>query len=131
MTNKILKDRFHISRDELESRMQKQERYHDTPIRNVTDLISNAIGKVLSTLGVDITQSDEMVIQQQLALGIIISEHFSEEMGELSGFYVTVGIKPIAIICDPYLANDGLSYLNIMWIQTNLMEQFGGIKIIN
>lgn len=129
MTNKPIKDRFHISTDEMEHRMQLQEKYHATPLRNVTDLISDAIRKVLKLLGVDVTQSDEMVIQQQLALGITISEHFPEEMGELSGFYVTIGTKPIAIVCDPYLASDGLSYLDIMWIQANLMEKFGGVKI--
>lgn len=130
MTDEPIKDRFHISADEMEHRMQLQEKYHNVPLRSVTDLISDAISKVLKTLGVDITQSNEMIIQQQLAMGIIISEHPPEEMGELSGFYINIGEKPIAIICDPYLASDGLSYLDIMWVQVNLMERVGGVKII-
>jgi hypothetical protein len=130
MSDKPLKDRFSISTDELTNRMQLQDKHHDAPLRSVTDLISDAIGKVLRTLGVDTTQSDEMVTQQQLAAGITISEHFPEEMGKLSGFYVTLKLTPIAIICDPYLASDGLAYLNIMWVQVNLMEKFGGVKVI-
>lgn len=128
--DKPLKDRFHVSADELEHRMELQDRYHNKPLMAVVDLISDAIGKVAHTLGVDISQSDEMIKQQQEALGITITDCPPEQMGELSGFYISAGETPIAIVCDPYLASDGLSYLKILWIQTNIEERFGGVRII-
>ncbi len=127
---KITKDRFNISADELEHRMQKQILEHDAPLKSVTDVISDAISRVLSTLGVDVSQSDELIKQQQETLGIVISEHHLEEMGELSGFYIQVGNVPHAIVGDPFLASDGFSYLKIFWVQKNKMETFGGIRIL-
>ncbi len=128
--NKPLKDRYSISADELEHRMDLQEKYHDKPIHNVIELIDEAIGKVLNSLGVDITKSNEMIKQQQIFLGIHISEHPPEEMGKLSGFYIIAGDKPIAIVGDAWLGSDGLAYLDIYWIQKEQMERFGGVRII-
>jgi hypothetical protein len=129
MTDNPLKDRFSISSDEMHHRMELQGKIHVRPILSVVDFISDAIGKVLKTIGVDTSQSDEMIKQQQLDLGITISECPPEQMGELSGFYIIAGDIPIAIVCDPYLASDGFSYLNIMWLQTNMLEKVGGVKI--
>ncbi len=123
------KDRFSVSEDEMHHRMELQDKHHTKPIARIVDLISEAISKVLKVLGVDISQSDEMIKQQQEALNITITECPPEQMGELSGVYINAGENPIAIICDPYLASDGFSYLNILWIQTNVMERFGGVKI--
>ncbi len=123
-------DRFKISADEMEFRLQMLEKYRNKPMKNVTELIAEAIRRVLATLGIDVTQSDEMVIQQQVALGVFISERPPEEMGELSGFYVIARGTPIAIIGDPYLASDGLAYLDIKWIQKEHMEVFGGVRVI-
>lgn len=125
----MIKDRFNISADELEHRMSLQEKYHDKPLISVVEFMCEAINKVLKSLGVDISQSDEMVKRQQIDLGIEIVDTPPEQMGELSGFYINSREVPIAIICDPYLANDGLAYLNIMWIQTNIMEKFGGVRL--
>jgi len=128
-SDKPTKDRFSISQDELESRMQMQDKRHDEPIRNTVGLIDKAIRHVIKSLGVDTNLSDEMVQQQQIALNIIITEHPPEEMGSLSGFYINAGEIPIAIVCDPYLANDGLVYLDIMWIKGERLERFGGVKL--
>ena len=124
-----MKDRYNVSADELHHREEMQEKHHDTPLRSVTDVISDAISRVLSTLGVDVSQSDDLIKRQQEALGIVISEHHLEEMGELSGFYIQVGDVPHAIVGDPFLASDGLAYLKIFWVQKNKMETFGGVKI--
>jgi hypothetical protein len=126
-----LKSRYSISADELHARMERQEEVHNKPIRNTTELLDQAISHVIKSLGVDVTLSDDMIQQQQIALNIIITEHPPEEMGELSGFYVSVGEIPIAIICDPYLASDGLAYVNIMWINGERLERFGKVKIAN
>ena len=123
-----MKDRHSISADELNHRMEMQEELRDKPLRNVAEFIDTALRKVLKTLGVDVTQED--VTQQQIALGIVITERPPEEMGQLSGFYVIAGATPIAIIGDAWLANDGLAYLDIYWIQREYKERFGGIKII-
>ena len=124
-----MKDMHNVSADELHHREELQEKHHDAPLRSVTDVISDAISRVLSTLGVDVSQSDELIKQQQETLGIVISEHRLEEMGELSGFYIQVGDVPHAIVGDPFLASDGLAYLKIFWVQKNKMETYGGIKI--
>jgi hypothetical protein len=124
-----IKDRYSISADELNDRMERQNKYHNNPIRSTTELIDKAISHVLESLGVDITVSDKMVQQQQIAMNIVITEHGPEEMGELSGFYINSGVFPIAIVQDPYLASDGLAYLNILWINGERLEKFGGIKI--
>jgi hypothetical protein len=129
MTDKPLKDRFNISSDEMHHRMEMQDKLHNKPLMSVVDFISEAIGKVMETLGVNTLQSDDLVKQQQIDLGITISECPPEQMGELSGFYIISGETPVAIVCDPHLASDGLAYLNILWIQTNVMEKFGGVKI--
>ena len=123
-----LKDRHHISLDELEYRMDLQEKVHDKPIRNVTDLLDEALRKVLKSLGVDVSQED--LAPQQIALGITITERPPEEMGALSGFYVIAGETPIAIIGDAFLASDGLAYLDIYWLQKEYKERFGGVRII-
>jgi hypothetical protein len=130
MTDKPLKDRYQISADELHHRMEMQDKLHNKPLISVVDFISEAIGKVMETLGVNTLQSDDLVKQQQIDLGITIAECPPEQMGELSGFYIVSRETPIAIVCDPYLAGDGFSYLNILWLQTNIMESFGGVRII-
>jgi hypothetical protein len=130
MTDNPLKDRFNISSDEMHHRMEMQNKLHNKPLMSVVDFIFKAIDKVVETLGVDISQSNEMIKQQQIALGITIADTPPEQMGELSGFYVISGETTIAIVCDPYLAGDGFSYLNILWLQENRMERFGGIRII-
>jgi hypothetical protein len=131
-----LKDRFSVSADELEARMNAQEKYHDLPLRSVTDFIADAIRKVLGTLGVDVTKDDESVKLQQELLGITIAERPPEEMGELSGFYIIAGETPIAIVGDAFMAKNGLAYLKIFWLQrwanrqTDYEETFGGVRII-
>ena len=128
--DKVLKKWFEISEDELCARMLKQEQCHEIPLKSVVDFIGDAIGKVLKSLGIDISQNDDMIKQQQTDLGITISEHSPEEMGQLSGLYIISGDVPIAIIGDAFLGSDGLAYLDIFWIQKDSMKRFGGVKII-
>lgn len=120
-------DRHHASADELEHRMQLQDKRHNIPIQSVTGMIDGAIEKVLVSLGVNL---DFPIPSQQEDLGIIITEHFPEEMGNLSGFYVICGDTPIASIVDPFLGSDGMAYVYINWIQENRQEKFGGVKIV-
>ena len=125
-----MKDRTQISADELEARMNAQEKYHNKPLRSVAEFIEGAIRRVLKELGVDVTKDDESVKLQQELMDIIIAERPPEERGRLSGFYVIRGGVPIAIIGDAFMAKNGLAYLKILWIQTNIEELFGGVRII-
>ena len=128
MSDKPLKPWNEISADELHHRHELQNEYHEKPIRSVVELIESALRKVLKTLGIDVTQ--DTLANQQEALGIIITEQPPEEMGKLSGFYVIAGAVPIAIIGDAYMAQDGLAWIDIHWIQKMYVEKFGGIRIL-
>jgi hypothetical protein len=127
-----LKDRTQISADELEARMQAQEKYHDAPLRNVTEFIEGAIRRVLKELGVDVTQDYDLIIAQKDAMGIKIASVPLEMMGKLSGLYVSRNNVPIANIGDAFMAKNGLAYLKILWIRkdTDIEELFGGVRII-
>lgn len=122
-------DKYHASLDEL-THNEEMKVAHDAPIKNVTELIEGALLRVLSALGVDTTQSDAVMKQQQMDLGIVIAERGMEEMGTLAGFYVIDDDIPVAIVRDAFMGSDGLAYVEIYWIQGDKAERFGGVRVI-
>ena len=53
-----IKDRYSISADELESRMQKQKKLHDEPAQKAVAILEAACDMVLKSLGVNYNLGD-------------------------------------------------------------------------
>jgi hypothetical protein len=130
MTDKVLKDRFSISADELESRMQRQEKYHTQPIQKAVSILEMALDTVMKKLGVDVTQD---IPSQQKELGIIITEETRVEMGGLNGFFVSIAgrgeIVPYAWIGEAKLNSVGECSCEIHWFKDERMDEIGGVKL--
>lgn len=127
-----LPGRFKISQDELQHRMFLQSKYHDQPCKNVVLLIEEALDNIMKKLGVDITQDPETIHQQQADLGITIWTEEREEMAGLQGYFIHTGGEqyiPHAWIGAPYLANDGLVYVDVHDFKHNVLIKFGGIRV--
>lgn len=126
-----MKDRFSISADELEHRMQKQVLEHDTPIKKAVGIIEAALETVLEKLGVDIT--GDIPLQQE-QLGIIITEETRPEMAGLNGFYVSVAregdVVPFSWIGDAKLNSSGECSCEIHYFQDNKLDIVGGIRLL-
>ena len=133
MTDKTIKDRFHVSADELESRMEKQQKYHDQPIQKATAILEMAIDTVLKKLGVDVTRDD--VAEQMELMGIVMTEESREEMAGLNGFFIFVRKKndlvPYAWIGQAQLNSIGECSCEIHWFQDERMDKVGEIKLTN
>jgi hypothetical protein len=131
MTEKVLKDRFHCSADELEHRMQVQAEQREEPVKKAVELLDMALEKVLTKLGVNISLG--AIPDQQHALGITICEEVREEMAGVMGFYIYVGYEdviPYAWIGAARLEKDGNCYVDIQYFQDNRLEETGGVKLI-
>lgn len=131
MTDKILKDRFHISADELESRMQRQIKYHDEPIQKAVAILEMALNTVLTKLGVNVEWGNIPFQQEQL--GIIITEETRPEMAGLNGFFVSIRKKgdliPYAWIGQAQLNSIGECSCEIHWFQDERMDEIGKVKL--
>jgi len=131
---KMIKDRFHISRDELESRMEKQKLLHDDPIKKAVEILQFALDKVMKKLGVDVDQEPEVIHAQQEQLGIIVTEETREDMAGLNGFFVSLvrkgDIIPYAWIGSAQLNSMGECSCEVHWFQDNRLDEVGGIKLI-
>ena len=129
---KNLPNRFNISQDELQHRMFLQSKYHDQPCAKAVDLMIEAMDNIMKKLGVDVAQEAEVIQQQQADLGITIWSEERDEMAGLQGYYIhTGGVEyiPHAWVGAPYLANDGLVYLDVHDFKHNVLIKFGGIKV--
>uniref|UniRef100_A0A6H1ZVM8 Uncharacterized protein n=1 Tax=viral metagenome TaxID=1070528 RepID=A0A6H1ZVM8_9ZZZZ len=133
---RTIKDRFSISSDELEDRMQRQKKYHEEPVQIAVTIMSEARDKVMRSLGMDTEQEDEdLRYAQQEALGIRMTQETREEMAGLMGWTIAapkrgLGLVPIAWVGTAYLDSQGKCWCEIHWFQENRMEKFGGYKII-
>jgi len=129
-----LQDRFHISRDELEARMDLQRREHDIPLTKAVKILDEARDKVMRSLGVDTEQPPEMLQLQQENLGIVVTQETRPEMAGLNGWFIYAPAKkkltPIAWVGSAYLDSNGDCWCEIHWFQENRMEKYGGAKII-
>lgn len=127
-----LKDRFNISADELESRMENQEKHHDEPIRKAVAVLEMALDTVLEKLGVNFELGNIQL--QQEALGIIITEEIRPEFASINGFFVSVvkdnDIVPYSWIGDAKLNSMGEVSCEIQYFIDDRLEVIGGGKII-
>lgn len=143
MTDKILKDKFHISADELEHRMQMQVKYHDEPIQQAVGILMSALDRVMKKLGVDVDQDPDVIHDQQDQLGIIVTEETRDEMAGLQGFFVFLKrrlwgnrpendftIIPYCWIGAARLNSNGECYVDIQYFQDERLEETGGIKLV-
>lgn len=122
-----LKDRYSISADELNHRMELQQQYHDAPLQKAVMVLEGAIEKVLVNLGVDVTKDPETIKMQQQLLGIEISE-----LQDFPGIFVTLLFPeptPYAWISDVKLNNMGSYSYDIQWFQKEKMTTVEGGKI--
>jgi hypothetical protein len=131
MMGELLKDRFSISADELEHRMQLQQKYHDEPLQKAVQILEAALDKVLTKLGVVIEFGD--IPSQQDALGIIITEETREELAGINGFFIFLARKgdiiPYCWIGAAQLNNMGECSCQIHYFQDERLEVSGGVKI--
>ena len=129
----ILKDRFSISSDELEDRMQRQAKLHKEPIQRAVALLEAALDKVLTKLGVDVSDPDTIPGQQE-DLGIWITEETRPEMAGLQGFFVFVTRRheliPYCWIGAARLTSAGECFVDINYFMDNRLEEVGGIRLI-
>ncbi len=130
--SEILKDRYSISADELEHRMQLQEKYHNEPVQKVVALLDLALEKVLTKLGVNVELGD--IPAQQDQLGIIVTEETREELAGINGFYIFLSRKgnivPYGWVGSARLNSNGECFVDIQYFQDNRLDEVGGIKII-
>ena len=131
MTDKIIKDRFSISQDELEHRQQMQEKHHNEPVQKAVAILEAAVDTVLKKLGVDVTRDD--VAQQMDLLGIIMCEEAQPEMAGVNGFFIYVTKKgeiiPYGWIGAAQLNSVGECSCEIHWFQDERLIEVGGGKL--
>ena len=130
---RMIKDRFSISADELEDRMQRQTQLHKEPVQRAVALLEAALDKVLTKLGVDVSDPDSIPDQQE-DLGIMITEETRPEMAGLQGFFVFVTHRheliPYCWIGAARLNSVGECYVDIQYFMDNRLEKTGGIKLV-
>jgi hypothetical protein len=126
--------KFQISTDELHARMEKQKAIHLEPVRQATALLEAALDKVMTGLGVDVTQSPESIHMQQEFLGIEVMEHTDERAPKLNGFFVFVrkgeDMIPYGWVGAARINSNGECFVDIQTFQDNRLEETGGIKIV-
>jgi hypothetical protein len=131
---RTIKDRFSISQDELEDRMQRQQKYHEEPIQKAVRIMDQARDKVMRRLGVDTEQPVEILHLQQESLGILMIQETRPEMAGLNGWSIFApknnDLVPIAWVGAAYLDSNGDCWCEIHWLQENRMEKYGGTKLI-
>lgn len=131
--DRTIKDRFSISADELQHRMELQQKYHVEPLQKAVFLLDTALERVLGKLGVMIEAGH--IPEQQEALGIIIQEETREEMAGLMGYFIHVRrrgeIIPYAWVGAARVNTQGECFVDIQYFQDNRLEETGGFKIEN
>jgi hypothetical protein len=83
---KIKRDRFSISEDEMNSRMEQKQKEQVEPAQKGVALLEAACDKVLNSLGVDTSNAD-LVAKQMVELSIVMDEHTDERAPQLNGFF--------------------------------------------
>ena len=126
MTEK-LKDRFHISQDELIHRMQLQDKLHNDHCQKAVAILEEALDTVMKKLGVNV---EEDIPTQQEQLGIRIVEEIRDEMAGLQGFFVIVNLEPFAWIGNATLNHLGECSCEIHWFQEERMDEVGKVRLI-
>jgi hypothetical protein len=138
MSDNIIKDRFNISADELEARMQKQQELHNEPCQKAVMILEAALDKVLEKLGVNTTQvypdGSSTVADQMNALGIIMTENTDERSPQINGFFIFVtrncDLIPYAWVGAARINHNGECFADIQWFVDNRLDETGGVKLI-
>ncbi len=129
--DKTKTDRYQISTDELESRMQKKAKEHDTPCQQAVAILEAALEMVMKKLGVDV-EGD--IPAQQEALGIVITEETRNEMAGLQGFFIFVqkdgDLVPHSWVGAARLNHLGECLCDVQFFLEERLEEVGGIKLI-
>ena len=123
-----MKDRYSISADELESRMALNEEKHVDPARKAAFLLEEALGKVLSKLGVDITKEQEDIHLQMELAGIHVNT-----IQTYPGIFITTSIpqvEPFAWVSDAILDSSGAYAYEIHWFREERMEETLKVKAL-
>ena len=129
---KVKNDRFRISADELEHRMELKKKLSDDPIRKGVEILTAALYIVLSELGVDVSNEDT-IAQQQIDLGITVWDHNTEDNPQLNGFFVHVGGEeyiPYAWVGAARLNQLGECYCDIQRFQDETLLEVGGVRLV-
>jgi hypothetical protein len=130
-----IKTRFEISADELQHRMELQEKYRNEPCRQGTAILEAAIDSVLEKLGVNTKDSATVAVQMN-TLGIVMTENTDERAPQLNGFFIFVlgknpgDLIPYAWIGAARINSQGECYCDIQHFLDNRLEETGGVKII-
>lgn len=131
---KELKSRFEISTDELQHRIDLQQKYHNEPIQQAVAILEAAVDKVISSLGVDTSKEPEVITMQMDSLGIFINSIEDETMPKAMGIYVSItsgkDIIPYAFVGNARLDSGGRCYCDILFFMSNKLDETGGIKIL-
>ena len=138
MSDNPIKDRFSISADELNFRMEKQKKLHDEPCQEAVLILEAALDKVLEKLGVNTSQvypdGSSAVADQMDALGIMMTENTDERTPQINGFFVFVtkdcDIIPYAWVGAARINSNGECFCDIHWFVDNRLDETGGVKLI-
>jgi hypothetical protein len=134
MENKVTKKWFEISADELQHRMELQQKYHDEPLTKAVAMLDEARDSVMRELGVDTNQPPEILQAQQEDLGIILTEEHRPEMAGLNGWFVFLKKKddiiPFCWIGAAQLNSNGECSCEIHYFNDNRLKVMGGFKVI-
>jgi hypothetical protein len=143
LSDKKLKSRFEISSDELNHRMELQQKYHDEPLTRAGVLLQVAMDKVLTKLGVDV-KDPETIAMQMINMGIFANSIEDEAHPKLNGIYVSLvtghsnytsldgepDIIPYAFIGNARLSKDGRCRCDITYWNEHRLDEISGDKII-
>lgn len=138
MEDKTTKDIFKISEDELTHRMQQKKKLHDDPCQRAVELLDMALCQVLTSLGVDCTKEDT-IPQQQMDLGITITEETREEMAGVNGFFIFIqkwdrvkqemDLIPYGWVGAARINSDGTCAVDVHYFNDEKLVELGGVKI--
>jgi len=119
---------YQISADELNARMERQQKIHDEPLQKAAEMLEMAIEKVVTTLGVDVTKDTESIHIQMDMLGISVNT-----LEGYPGIFVSLDkgddFIPCAWISDALMMSDGTYRYEIHWFQSHRMDEIG-VKLV-
>jgi hypothetical protein len=123
--NKI-KDRHHISEDELTHRMFLQHEWRVAPSRKAVQILHDRICEVLKKLGVDTTKDDESIQFQMQTMDIYINSISEEDLPKAGGFYISAflggELVPYAYISSAKVKHGEYMFPIVYWTNELLDE---------
>lgn len=139
MEDKTTKDIFKISEDELIHRMQQKQKFRDEPCQKAVKLLDMALCQVLTRLGVN-CELEDTIPQQQMDLGITITEETREEMAGVNGFFVffqkwdkvkqEMDLVPYGWVGAARINSDGTCAVDIHYFNDEKLVEMKGGRIV-